>query len=500
MRRAPIAALAAAFFLTHAPSPAQETGQLDSSPALFSVLAALNAAGLDADINSQSNSPIRGAVRQHLASKTIPSLAEIRRYIRDHRQDGDTALLSRYISFALCIDKPPDFKFRYRSNDLPPEVAAMEGFLPLLRQFHQEAGIDALYQAAQPHFEKAIDAYHGPVSQAVLESNGYLRNPTSGSSGRRFQIYLDLLGPPNQIHTRSYGDDFFVVVTPSLEPMTGDIRHAYLQHAVSPLVMRQTEELTKRKGLLDFAQPAPLLPDHYKQDFVLLAEKSFVKAIEARLVTGLGAAARRQQMVDQALAEGFILTPYFAEALPGYEKQEQSMRFYFPEMITALDVKKEDKRLERVQFASTATLRRAKTAPPPQPEAPSGVAKLLADAEALYEGKQLAEARKTFLDVVAKTDDKTLQAKAYYGLARVAIRENDPELGERLFQKSLDLAPDAATKAWCLVYLGRLADIAGEAPKATDFYKAAMAVDGASTLARQTAEKGLAGAFRRKTQ
>ncbi|MBL8213435.1 MAG: hypothetical protein JNK87_22140, partial [Bryobacterales bacterium] len=343
MRRAPIAALAAAaFFLTHAPSPAQETGQLDSSPALFSVLAALNAAGLDADINSQSNSPIRAAVRQHLASKNIPSLAEIRRYIRDHRQDGDNALLARYISFALCIDKPPDFKFRYRTNDLPPEVAAMEGFLPLLRQFHQEAGIDALYKAAQPHFEKVIDAYHGPVSQAVLESNGYLRNPTSGT-GRRFQIYLDLLGPPNQVHTRSYGDDFFVVVTPSLEPMIDDIRHAYLQHAVSPLVMRQTEELNKRKGLLDFAQPAPLLPDPYKQDFVLLAEKSFVKAIEARLLTGPGTAARRQQLVDQALADGYILTPYFAEALPGYEKQEQSMRFYFPEMITALDPKKEDK-------------------------------------------------------------------------------------------------------------------------------------------------------------
>lgn len=499
MRSAPFAALAACLLLSPSVSPAQETGQLDSNPSLFSVLAALNAAGFDADLNSQSNSQVRIGVRKYLSGKNLPSVVEIRRYIRDHRLDGDTALLSRYISFALCIENPPEFKFRYRTNDLPPEVAAMEGFLPLLRQFHQEAGIDGLYKAAQPYFEKAIDAYHGPVSQAVLESNGYLRNPTSGASGRRFQIYLDLLGPPNQIHTRSYGDDFFVVVTPSLEPMVDDIRHAYLQHSVSTMVLRQTDELTKRKGLLDFAQPAPLLPSHYKEDFVLLAEKSFVKAIEARLLTGPGAGARRQQMVDQALAEGYILTPYFAEALPGYEKQEQSMRFYFPEMIKELDTKKEDKRLEGVQFATKAQIRKAKTAPTPEPEAPTGVVKLLADAEALYEGKQLAEARKLFLDIVAKTDEKSLQAKAYYGLARVAIRENDPELGERLFQKSLDLSPDAATKAWCLVYLGRLADITGEAPKATDFYKAALAVDGGSNLARQTAEKGLAGAFRRKT-
>jgi hypothetical protein len=501
MKRAPFAALAAALLLGPLPSPAQqESGQLDSNPALFSVLAALNAAGYDADIASQSNSPIRPALRKALAAKNIPVLAELKRFIRDHRQDGDTALLSLYISYALCVDRPPDFKFRYRSNDLPPEVAALEGFSAIMQRFHQEAGIDELYKASQPYFEKAIDAYHGPVSQAVLESNGYLRNPTSGAMGRRFQIYVDLLGPPNQVHTRSYGDDFFVVVTPSLEPMIDDIRHAYLQHLVAPLVLRQGEELTKRQGLLDFAQPAPRRPRPYKQDFILLVEKCFVKAIETRLLTGPGTAARRQQLVDQALAEGFILVPYFAEALPNYEKQEQSMRFYFPELITGIDAKKEDKRLERVQFASTPLVRKAKTAPTPQPEVLTGIPKMLEDAEALYEGKQLAESRKLFLDVVAKTDEKPLQAKAYYGLARIAIRENDPELGERLFQKSLDLSPDPATKAWCLVYLGRLADIAGEAPKASEFYKAALAVDGASSMARQTAEKGIAGSFRRKTQ
>ena len=41
-----------------------------------------------------------------------------------------------------------------------------------------------------------------------------MRNPTSGYLGRRFQIYVDLLGAPNQVQMRSYADDYFVVVTP----------------------------------------------------------------------------------------------------------------------------------------------------------------------------------------------------------------------------------------------------------------------------------------------
>ena len=69
---------------------------------------------------------------------------------------------------------------------------------------------------SQPAYEQVIASYHTGVSQALLEANAYLRNPTSGFLGRRFQIYVDLLGAPNQIQTRSYKDDYFVVVTPSL--------------------------------------------------------------------------------------------------------------------------------------------------------------------------------------------------------------------------------------------------------------------------------------------
>lgn len=478
---------------------AAEQSQLDASLTMFSVLAALNASGFDAELQSTSNHPLRQAVRKAVAGRKLSLAAELRRYVRDHRQENDTRTLSLYISFALCVDAPT-FKYRVRTSDLPPEVAALEGLPELMKRFHQEADIDTLWKQAQPAIDQLIATYHEPVSRVVLEVNGYLRNPTSGYLGRRFQVYLDPLGPPNQIHVRSYGDEFFVVVTNSVEPMIDDIRHAYLQYLVSPMVLKHHEILEKKKGLGDFAQASPLLPDIYKQDFPLLTEKSLVKAIEARLATGPGLALRRQQMVEQALAEGFILTPYFSEALVQYEKQEQSMRFYFTDLLAGIDLKKEDKRLETVKFASSAVVRRAKTAPAPPPVEPGKMEKALTEAEDLLEARQLAEARSRFLKVLEDTDDKRVHARAYYGLARIAIRSNQAELGEKLFTKTLELGPEPAVKAWCLVVLGQLADAAGNDVESAAHYKAAMAVEGISEKARENAAKGLKGEFRRKSQ
>ena len=155
-----------------------------------------------------------------------------------------------------------------------------------------------------------------------MEANAYLRFVSSSAMGRHFQIYLDLLGAPNHIQSRSYADDLYVVVTPSPEPQIDDIRYFYLHYLIDPMVARQSEELMKRKGLADYAIAAPALEEHYKSDFVLLASTSLIRAIEARLAHP----SRRQAIVDQALKEGFILAPHFAEQLPAYEKQEVARR------------------------------------------------------------------------------------------------------------------------------------------------------------------------------
>jgi tetratricopeptide (TPR) repeat protein len=484
-----------ALLLCLGPVAAAEQGQLDGSLSLFTVLAAINAAGYDAEIDSTSNSPVREAVRRELAAKDIPCLAELQRFVRAHRQADATAELSQYISFGVLVDGPPSFHYRLKQNELPPDVMALAGLEKLLARFYTEAGIEALWKKAQPEMDAAIARYHLPLTQAVLQVNGYLRSQTSGLQGFRFQVYVDLLGAPNQIQTRSYGNEYFVVLTASREPQTADVRHAYMHYMLDPLATRHSEEVMKRKALGDYALGAPFLDPGFKEDFLLLAGECVIKAVESRLASG---ASQKQALVQQALGEGFVLTPHFAEQLAVYEKQEQSLRYYYPSLMTSIDLKKEEGRLDKLEFASERTVRKVKAVPAAVKPELSSAQKTLEGAEEMYAARDYEGARQAYLRVVRETAEDVSRARGYYGLGRIAALQKDPELAEKLFQQTLDSSPDVQTAAWAHLYLGRLSDLAGEKEQAAAHYKAVVANQGATAAARQAAETGLRDGFKKQ--
>src|SRR5437660_2675744 len=186
--------------------------------------------------------------------------------------------------------------------------------------------------------------------------------------------------------------------------------------------IKYADLLAKKRGLIDYAQNAPL-PELYKADFQLLAAKSMIRAIESRLSKG-----NRQEMVDQALREGYVLTPHFAEQLAVFEQKQESMRMYFPEMVKSIDLKKEERRLEHVQFAAEARVRKAKLAPVAPPPPLSTAQKTLEEAENLYQDHEYDKAGLAYHRVLRETDEKPLHASSYYGLARIAALRKDPEL------------------------------------------------------------------------
>lgn len=472
--------------------PPQELGQLDASPSLFAVLAAVNAGGYDAGIDSASSSPLRKALRDRLAAQDLDSVRGLKRFVRDHRKDDPSAELGQYISYALANEGPPYFAYRYPTTALPPDVAALDGLTPLLVAFYREANVADLWKQAQPYYDQAIAQLHEPVARAILEANAYFRTPTSGYMGSRFQIFVDLLGAPNQVQTRGYVDDYFVVVTPAGDLPILDIQHAYLHYLADPLVRKFSRQVMEKHALGDYALGSPTLEEGYKSDFVLLTAECFIKAVESRIQ-------RKPALVDQALSEGFVLTPVLAEQLAIYEKQDRSLRLYFPDLVDGISLKREESRLENVQFASERAVRKIKVAPVKPAEKPlSEPEKKLEAAESAYADRDLPRAKDLYLALLKEPDEKPLHAKAYYGLARIAVLERDPELGDQLFRKVLDLEPDASTKSWSLLYLGRLADSQGDREEAQEHYKAALAVEGVPDSVRQAAEQGLKEAFIKK--
>ena len=461
-----------------------ESGQLDASPSLFTVMAAINAAGYRAEWSSPNNHPVRLEVQAELAKRSIPSLPALKEFFESHRKKNDRLELSQYLSFALSCNGPPAFEFAIRDVEIPPDALPLRQLSPLLAAFYKEGNIEDLWKRSQPAIEQYIARYHEPVTAAVLQVNGYLRQMTSGFKYRRFQIFIELQAAPNQIQTRSYSDNYTIVVTPAPDTRTFDIRHAYLHYLLDPLATRNQEILNRKKSLVDHAMRAPALGDAFKEDYLLLVTESLIKAVEARLDRKPGA-------VQEALKEGYILAPYFSEALPVYEKQESSMYVYYADMIKAIDLVKEDKRLTGLEFRKESAPGAVVNTPAQAPPVATGAAKTLEEAEQAYTARELVQAKQLFLKTLESSQKRSMHASAYYGLARIALLEKDLDTAERLFHKSLESEPEAFDKAWDLVYLGRLAVAAGENDRASEYFQSALQLEGATDKARQEAKQGL---------
>ena len=475
--------------------PPEPYNQLDSSETLFYVLAAINAAGYDEQANSSTNNPLRARVREYLAKQNLQSLTPLRRYVRDHKPRNPAAELGQYISFALVNKGKPDFTPANPDLPQPADADTLYEFPAVLAAFYQEAKLGVLWQQAQPDYQRAIAQLHDPIVVAVQQVNAYLRSVDTGVRRGRFQILVDLMGAPNQVQFRNYVDDYFTVVTPAVELPIFDIRHAYLRYQVDPLGYRFGDEIQKKARLGEHAYDSPLLPEQFRIDFARLATECFIKAVESRLD-------RQPALADQAAREGFVLAPIFAELLPQYEKQEVAMRLYFPNMVNQIDVRKAEQKIAQIDFLKERPVRSYRVTSEVKAPELAGAAKTLDDAEQLYldRGKSAgnaAQAKGLFLKAMQETDQKPLHAKAYYGLARIALLDQDPATADRFFRKVLELEPDPATKAWALVYVGKLADTQGEKDPAQESYKAALEVQGISDLARQEAQRGLTGAFAR---
>jgi tetratricopeptide (TPR) repeat protein len=461
-----------------------ENLQLGVSENLFIVLAAINAAGYDEGLALPDNSPLRRQLRETLAKENIAVLPELSRFYRKHMLQNGLQDLSQYISYALSVAGPPDFGWRTRDVDVPPDAMALGEFTPLLIDFYRQANLAELWNQVRPLYEKEMEKYHSPLVATTAAIDGYLRVPSGGYLGRRFQVFVDLLGAPEQVQIRNYGDDAFVIATSSEKPRIFDIRHAYLHFEIDPIVIKYGVALDQKRSLIDFVQTAPL-EAAFKTDFVLLANECLIKAVESRLD-------KNPAEVGQAARQGYVLAPFFAEQLPVFEKQEQGMRYYFPEMADAIDLKREDTRISAIKFDAAPLVRAGKQVvmAAPEPErSPSALT--LQKAEDLYLKRSLDAAKELYLKSLEQTGSAVEHAQAWYGLARISVLQKDPEAAVKLFEKTLGAAPDDPTKAWALVYLARLSIAASDPERASKFYQDALSVAGASEQAHTAAQTEL---------
>ena len=471
--------------------PAQEGDQLDADIRMFTVMAAINAAGYDDGVGARGDSLVRQAVRVHLEGFRGETRTLLENAYNELKLDDPDANLSQWVSFALLCQPPPTFELQANlPTDLPEEVRKLRAFSTLLERFYREAEIEPLWQKYQPAYAQELDRYQAALAPLLFRTAGYLGISNQSREFAGFRVWVDLLAAPGAVNMRLWGGNMQVVAHPSENIHVGEIRHAFLIHLLDRLSIRYREQVSEKEVLSRFAMFAPALDEAYKTDFELLVTKSLVKAVETRL--DRATPEKKLERVNQAMLEGYILTPYFFEALPTFEADSRGINKYYPDLISAIDLKKEGARLQNIKFVEPAA--KPKREAPPAPQI-SKLDSILRRGEFLLNEEMFEDARAAFEE--AKQEAGGSHAQAEYGLARVAIMEANPDLAREHFLKVAETAEDSHLKAMSHIYIGRIEDVVGNREQAVVHYRLALDAGDPSQRTRELAEQGIAAPFRR---
>ncbi len=481
-------ALALMFFAAGS-SRAQQAGgvRLDSNEQLFAILAARIAAGVEPASSSEASLETRNQVSAFLGRKKIPVSAELRALFLEKQagaSSGDD--LGQYVSLALLMGPPPDYKLTAPQADLPPDAKKLLGLLPLLKSFYDQANLTDLWAQMQPQIQEEINRQSPVIRRTIERSDAYLRFPSGDYLGRTYAIFLSPLGTPEQVHARIYGQNYYLVVTPSAEPKIAEIRHQYLHFLLDPLAIRYAREIQQKAELKVLTRPAPLLGSDFKEDFTLFVIECLIRAAELRMDKRPADEAERS--LRDLAASGFILAPYFYSSLVEYEKQDAAMSIALKEMIERINPAQEKVKAAKVEFA-------------PKAEAPAAAVTLAMSEEELLlrQGENLIaegkypEARSAFKTVLETINDKS--ERALFGMAVVASNTRKPGLAEDYFRKTLEAAQNLWIVTWSHIYLGRLYDLQNDRQRALAQYRAASLTAGSFPDAWRAAQDGMQRPF-----
>ncbi|HEY6307825.1 MAG TPA: hypothetical protein VI488_15340 [Candidatus Angelobacter sp.] len=464
--------------------------QLEISETFFTLGAALNSCGYDTGL--EGSLLLRKIVRAEVqaVAQQSPQAAQARdaicQFWKEHQLPGATSAVTEYTSLALELGDPPLLALNVPEADLPPDAAHVQGVVPLLRKFHQAAGIGALWAKHRREYESLQLQFHDPVSEVITETDRYLKLPFTNYPGQHFAVYLEPMLAPSQADARNYGSNYFVVVSPGQDgqlPLP-EIRHTYLHYVLEPLALKHGASMKRLEPLLLEIRSAPL-NNSYKEDISLLVNESLIRAIEARTAIPKSDESVRAAYVRRSVEEGFVLTHYFYDALASFEKESTGMKDAYGDLLYNIELERERKRAHQVAFAQQSTPEVISSSK--AYSAPS----LLDAAEQKLALGDAASAQKLAQQVVQHNNGGDEPGHAAFILARVATLSGNMEEARADFQQAAQSVHDPRLLAWSHIYLGRIFDIQLNREAALAEYQAALAAGDPQADTKAAAERGL---------
>jgi len=394
-------------------------------PRLVVVMAALEAAGFDPTPAGKEMSAFRALVRKDQANLD-PALRErMKDFFERHRLPAPATAAdqaARYVSLAYVLGPPPSLESPERADDLPGGALEVLDFAPLLREFYKRSGIDERLSSYIRAYQVEGDRLRRPAGDMVRSVLSYLhtrpiisttqrvrvKSPDKKKNApaayetrvhpRRFFIVPDLLAAPGAINFRVIADDYYAIVPENTDPTSSELRRAYVQFVIDPLVLTFNKEIVaereKIKQLIDARakESAGISPDPF-----IIVSRSLIAATDARFeesqrLTALTELQRarllqarddnarktiaahaekaRSAIADETIArlaesyeQGAIMSFFFADRLREVQASGFDVAGLFPEMLVGFDPAREAKRLQDVSSARERVLAARKAHP-----------------------------------------------------------------------------------------------------------------------------------------
>ncbi|HEV7396651.1 MAG TPA: hypothetical protein VGN86_09100 [Pyrinomonadaceae bacterium] len=465
--------------------------EFQSDPRLIVVMAALDAAGFDPVPSGREPSVFRARIRKDQADLD-PAVREKLHGFFDRNKLPAPATAAeqaaRYVSLAFVLGSPPALDAPERSEDLPAGVLEVLDFVPLLREFARRSGIDERIPSYMRAYHAEGDRLRPPTADLVRSVVSYLhtrpitvtgekvliKSPSAKKNApkaytmreheRHFYIVPDLLAAPGTINLRVIADDYYAIVPEGTDPTSSELRRAYFQFVVDPLMLRFNKAIAaRREPLRQLLKQRQENDESVTPDVFIAVARSLVGAADARYnellqlqklsyatrlrLNGIKTEAERiainkevqaavAAIKDETTAEladeyehGSVLAFFFAEQLQGIESSGFDVANFFTDMIESFDPVREGKRPEeyagpraRAEAARKERLakRNEAVAPvynPAEAAKASALVKALSDIEQILQQKDYHGAETRLQDLAKQYPN---DARIFFALAQTS--------------------------------------------------------------------------------
>ena len=295
-----------------------------------------------------------------------------------------------------------------------------------MREFYDKAHLSQHWFELRPEYNRAISQMAPGLRALIVRTDAYMRIPLGSMASRSMSIYIELAAPVNTVNVRSNQDSYYVIIGDSANPRTDDIRHAYLHFQLDSLIAVNANRIQGAAQLLDLVRKQDGVDATYTAEFHVMATESLIRALELRM--DRVADTRARESLDTFYRAGLLLTPYFYDALEGYEKGDVGIREAFVEIYRNIELKTEQARFRQTFSRIPAPLKSvARPEVPQPPPAPltNPARDLLKEAETAFNAGNMAKAQAAFERVLAEFDRE--DGEAMYGQGLIASKKGDNE-------------------------------------------------------------------------